>query len=128
MRERGFTLLEVLIAVLVLAAGAIGVMALLSSAMAGARVERRLERARALAAQTMEELRRAPPQAKDLPPVVEGVTYVRRARVAPAAGGLVMLTVTTGWIDGAPTTGDPFTDPAFHGARLHLLRAPEAHL
>jgi prepilin-type N-terminal cleavage/methylation domain-containing protein len=110
---RGFTLLEVLVALVVMALGAIGIMALLSSTLAAGRSARRLERARQVAVQTMEELRgeRVAEPGADvaLPPVVEGATYHRRYRVT-AAGALRVVSVSVGLREG---------DAA---AQLHMVR------
>jgi prepilin-type N-terminal cleavage/methylation domain-containing protein len=130
--QRGFTVLEIMVALMVFAIGSAGIVALLTTTIASHRTARRLERAKSIAVQSMEDLRStaitATASTTRLADVTtpEGVTYYRRWQVTPSATSetLAVVSVVAGWLESDPSSApsDPFSEPEFHGARVHMLR------
>jgi len=124
--EKGFTVLEVLIALVVLAIGMLGIMALQGTAVKANRISRELEQARVATSQMMEDLRGRPvlslpalPAIGSYPTVTtpDGTVYTRTFTVAdiPSEPNLKLVTATT--------TFDEDGDPANrHTAMLQMVR------
>ena len=122
-KEQGFTVLEVLIALVVLAIGMLGIMALQGTAVKANRISRELEQARVSASQMMEDLRGRPVlglgTGGTYPTVTtaDGTVYTRTYTVAnvPSEPLLRLVTVTT--------TFDEDGNPANrHTSTLQMVR------
>jgi type IV pilus modification protein PilV len=106
-RQGGFTLMEILVSLALLAIGFAGVMALYLVTVKANRSARQLDRSRVLAAQLMEDLRgKALPalggdgdHPYDTVTATEGATYTRSYAVAEVNSDLVRLTVTVSYPD-----------------------------
>ncbi|MBI4510322.1 MAG: prepilin-type N-terminal cleavage/methylation domain-containing protein [Deltaproteobacteria bacterium] len=122
--ERGFTLLEILISLTVMTVGLAGVMSFHMSAIKGNALSQRLDRARMLAEQMMEELRSMPvddieTQASqgyaDWSEEGGAVTYHRQVTVTALSTNLARIRVEVSYdVDG--DTSDTRT------ARLEVIR------
>ena len=125
-RERGFTVLEVLIALVVLAIGMLGIMALQGTAVKANRISRQLEQARVATSQMMEDLRGRSvlgppplPASGTYPTVTTAdlTVYVRTFTVTtiPAEPNLRLVTATTTFFE----DGDPANS---HSTTLQMVR------
>ena len=125
-KEQGFTVLEVLIALVVLAIGMLGIMALQGTAVKANRISRELEQARVATSQMMEDLRGRPVLSLPALPAIgaypsvttpDGTIYNRTFTVAtvPSEPNLRLVTATT--------TFDEDGDPANrHTSTLQMVR------
>ncbi|HKA86306.1 MAG TPA: type IV pilus modification protein PilV [Haliangiales bacterium] len=121
--ERGFTVMEVLIALVVLTIGMLGIMALQGTAVKANRVSRELEQARVFTSQMMEDLRGRPVAGMGTggtyPTMTtpDGTVYTRTFTVAtlPSEPNLRLITVTTSFDE----DGDPSQR---HTSTLQVLR------
>ena len=125
-KEQGFTVLEVLIALVVLAIGMLGIMALQGTAVKANRISRQLEQARVATSQMMEDLRGRPvlglpalPAIGTYPAVTTAdlTVYSRTFTVAtvPAEPNLRLVTATTTFFE----DGDPANS---HSTTLQMVR------
>jgi type IV pilus assembly protein PilV len=125
-KEQGFTVLEVLIALVVLAIGMLGIMALQGTAVKANRISRQLEQARVATSQMMEDLRGRPvigppalPASGTYPSVTTAdlTVYVRTFTVTtiPAEPNLRLVTATTTFFE----DGDPANS---HTTSLQMVR------
>jgi len=120
--DGGFTLMEVMVSLVVLAIGMLGIMALQATTVRGNRMSRELERARVYAAAIMEDLRgrdltglSGDTQLDDVT-TVDGVTYHRKYTVAASGGAnLKLLTVEVSFAENGQTSET-------HKATLQMLR------
>jgi len=119
-RERGFTLIEIMVSMALLVIGLLGVIALHATTVKGNRMSRQLERAKVYAAQVMEDLR-----GKDVTTMsgetvmpelttTDGVVYRRKYAITDSSG-LKMVTVTVEFYDNGDETD-------LHSTQLQMLR------
>ncbi len=121
-REKGFTLIEVMVSLAVVIIGLLGIMGLQTTTMRANRLSRGLERAKVYAGQVMEDLRGKPGDsiatAGTYPDVVtpDGVTYTRSYTKTGVTGstGLSLITVTATFTDDS--------DGSQHSASLQMVR------
>ena len=121
-------MLEILVSLVVLVIGMIGIMALQSATVRGNRTSRLLERAKILAAQTMEDLRgysvqNPPAQPSAVVTAPDGVTFTRSFTIAAVTDrpNLRMVTVTV-------TFAEDGDSGQTRGARLQMLRTLDEDL
>jgi type IV pilus assembly protein PilV len=121
--ERGFTVLEVLISLVVLTIGMLGIMALQGTAVKANRISRELEQARVFTSQAMEDLRGKSVAtlgtggAYPTLTTSDGTVYTRTFTVSavPSEANLKVITVTTSFDE----DGDPANR---HTATLQVVR------
>jgi prepilin-type N-terminal cleavage/methylation domain-containing protein len=123
-RQAGFTLTEIMIALLVMMVGLAGVMSMQRTAMKANQSARRIDRARMIAEQTIEEQRSRAPTVltngttnlADMT-TVDGVTYHRSIAIVDALGNtaLALITVDVSY-------GEEGDESDLHHVRLQLVR------
>jgi prepilin-type N-terminal cleavage/methylation domain-containing protein len=122
-REDGFTMVEVLVALVVMAIGLLGVMSMHLTTVKANRISQRLDRAALIAEQTMEQERQALPATltpgvfpKPAVTTAEGVTYTPTVtHDGGGSAGLCRITVEV-------TFGDEDDAADLHTARLQMIR------
>jgi type IV pilus assembly protein PilV len=127
--ERGFTVMEVLISLVVLTIGMLGIMALQGTAVKANRISRELEQARVLTSQAMEDLRGKSVVSMGTggayPTITtsDGTVYTRTFTVAnvPSEANLRLITVITSFDE----DGDPANR---HTATLQVVRTIQESL